>query len=281
MKRQRDTDIGKPKLGQAERLRVHQSASAAVEEDAYQQFSISLFDVEGGALSTDAIDIDSISVSMEKSTGGGAFSDAGITQPTFLEATGRVYVGYKFKAAEWAAGDMYRLAVSGITATIAGQTAYVGTLVWSNIVLESATLDSSVTSIKTTVEDIHDVSQGSSGVFYEQPDVAVSVNAILASETDVLHLAVADTRYIVRSLRLKCVDPGAETITVRLKQLVNNSLVTVDSFEIDGGNFGTYHSLMDMFGLPELVGDELQVTVQASGGSYAVTGQYSFAKNNV
>ncbi|KKK82678.1 hypothetical protein LCGC14_2801010, partial [marine sediment metagenome] len=47
---------------------------------------------------------------------------------------------------------------------------------------------------------------------------------------------------------------------------------------ITTANFGTYHSLMDMFGLAHLAGDDLQVTVRASaGGPYAVTGQYSHA----
>lgn len=124
--------------------------------------------------------------------------------------------------------------------------------------------------------------EGATGIFHEQVDTAVNINAIAASETDVLNLVVANTRYIVRSLRLKCADPGANTVTVRLKELVNDVLTDVDTFDITNANFATYHSLMDMFGLPHLAGDELQVTVRASaGGPYAVTGQYSHAKTNV
>lgn len=116
------------------------------------------------------------------------------------------------------------------------------------------------------------------GGFQEQADVAVNINAILAAETDVLNLAAANTRYIVRSLRLKCADPGANTVTVRLYELVNDGLTQVDSFAVTAATFATYHSLMDMFGVPHLAGDRLQVTVQASaGGPYAVTGQYSHA----
>ena len=112
----------------------------------------------------------------------------------------------------------------------------------------------------------------------EQADVGFSVNAVLAAEADVLNLAVAGTRYVVRNLILKSVDPGAETITVRLYLLVNDGLVEVDSFVIDTNNWGTYHSLMDMFARPELVGEEIKVTVQATAaGSYAQTGQYSYA----
>lgn len=114
--------------------------------------------------------------------------------------------------------------------------------------------------------------------FQEQADVAVTINAILASETDVFDLNVAATRYIVRSLRLKCANPGADTITVRLRELVNNVSTIVGTFDITAANFATYFSLMDMFGVPHLAGDDLQVTVQASAaGPYAVTGQYSHA----
>jgi len=125
--------------------------------------------------------------------------------------------------------------------------------------------------------------EGATGIFHEQEDVAFNVNAVLAAEADILHLTAADTRYIVRSLRLKCVDPGVETVTVRLYELVNDAgPLEVDSFLITNANFGTYHSLMDMFGLPHLAGDELQVTVQATAaGPYAVTGQYSHGKTNV
>jgi len=124
--------------------------------------------------------------------------------------------------------------------------------------------------------------EGATGIFHEQEDVAFDVPAVLAAEADILHLDDADTRYIVRSLRLKCVDPGAETVTVRLYELVDDVLTEVDSFIITTANFTTFFSLMDMFGLPHLAGDELQVTVQATAvGPYAVTGQYSHGKNNV
>jgi len=123
---------------------------------------------------------------------------------------------------------------------------------------------------------------GAIGIFHEQADVAVNINAILAAETDVLNLAVANTRYIVRHLRLKCANPGANAVTVRLYELVNDVQIVVQSFLIGAVNFGLYFSLMDMFGLPHLAGDNLRVTVQASaGGPYAVTGQYSHAKTNV
>ncbi|GAI61570.1 unnamed protein product, partial [marine sediment metagenome] len=123
--------------------------------------------------------------------------------------------------------------------------------------------------------------EGAIGIFHEQAAVPFNVPAALAA-ADILHLDDADTRYIVRSLRLKCIDPVGETVTVRLYELVNNVLTEVDSFAITNANFATYHSLMDMFGLPHLAGDELQITVQATAvGPYAVTGQYSHGKTNV
>ena len=120
------------------------------------------------------------------------------------------------------------------------------------------------------------------GVFHEQADVPITINATNGAETNVFDLNVANTRYIVRSLRLKAVDPGANTIAVRLRELINDVSTIVDTFTIDTTNFGTAFSLMDMFGVPHLAGDDLQITVQASaGGPYAMTGQYSHGKTNV
>ena len=129
----------------------------------------------------------------------------------------------------------------------------------------------------TTVNDYTKETQLDT-IFQEQADTAVNVDAILASETDVFDLNVADTRYIVRSLRLKCADPGADTVTVRLRELENDVSTIVATFDIIAANFATYFSLMDMFGVQYLAGDDLQVTVQASAaGPYQVLGQYSYA----
>jgi hypothetical protein len=114
-------------------------------------------------------------------------------------------------------------------------------------------------------------------ILHELADVPFSVNAALA-EVNVFDLSVANTRYVVRSLRLKCADPGANTVTVRLYELVNNVPTLVATFAISATNFTTHHSLMDMFGLPELAGDNLKVTVIATAaGPFVVTGQYCTA----
>ncbi len=116
----------------------------------------------------------------------------------------------------------------------------------------------------------------------EQASVAISDIAPIAPLVfNILNLVTANTRYVVRSLRIKTVDPSPNTITVRLYELVNGALTEVDSFVINGTNYGTYHSLMDMFGLPELAGDNLKVTIEASAVGYATLAQYSYASATI
>jgi len=114
----------------AGQLRTAFSESQTVEENAIQFFNIGIFDMDAGAIASASINITSISAVLEKSTGGGAFSSAGITQPTFAKTNGSVYCSYQFLAAEWQTGDMYKLVVGGITATIGGATAHVPSAVW-------------------------------------------------------------------------------------------------------------------------------------------------------
>jgi len=124
--------------GTAGRTRVVPSISATVEENAYQQFSISIMDIETGAVVSANIDITGISQVLSISTGGAAFTTVGVTQPTFGKADGRVFEDYQFLAAEWAAGDVYKLVVSGIEATVDGNIAYIPAAVWSNMIVEQA-----------------------------------------------------------------------------------------------------------------------------------------------
>lgn len=141
--------------GAAGQLRTVNSESEAVEENAVQYFSIGIFDVDAGAIASANIDITSISAVLEKSTGGGGFSSVGITQPTFAKTNGSVYCAYQFLAAEWGTGDMYKLVVGGITATLHSVTAYVPTAVWSNVVVETADIDANVEYIVGVVDDLH------------------------------------------------------------------------------------------------------------------------------
>lgn len=253
-------------LGGAIDSRFFQSASGPVEEDAIQGFDITIFDVDLGAVLQANIDITGITAVMEKSTGGGAYSSVGITQPSFAKADGRVYASYRFLAAEWAVGDMYRLRVTGISATVDAATVYCPAMVWSNRVDEAADVFNAVQKM------------------WKQVDSAdVNITAILASETDVLNLAAAaNTTYKLEHLRLKVADPGVNTVYVRLYEEVNGALTLVDTKNVDSTNFADYFSLMDLFSLAQSVGNNIKVTVQTSaGGPYAVTANYSYATATV
>ncbi|GAI36419.1 unnamed protein product, partial [marine sediment metagenome] len=103
------------------------------------------------------------------------------------------------------------------------------------------------------------------------------------AEIFIVTLTDADTRYILRDLRIKSADPGlADTITVKLYTLINSIEVNVDSFIITNANFETYFTLVDMFGVPHIAGDSIRVSLQGSAaGPYVVAGQWSHGKNNV
>lgn len=115
------------------------------------------------------------------------------------------------------------------------------------------------------------------------PETAVDITAILASETDFLNLVASDgTHYTVDNIFLKSADPGgANDVIVRLYQLVNAVLTIVSSKTINTAGSVTYYSLMDLFGLPHLAGDSIQITVQqeVGGGPTAVTGSYAYHSN--
>ncbi len=112
----------------------------------------------------------------------------------------------------------------------------------------------------------------------EQTDVPVNISAIAASETSVFDLSVAATSYKVNSLRLKSADPGAQVMTVKLYELINDVSTVVGTYTITTSSYTTYYSLVDMFGVNQLAGDNLKITVQMDGGAaVAVTGQYHYA----
>lgn len=120
------------------------------------------------------------------------------------------------------------------------------------------------------------------GIFHEQADAGFS-ESITAAETFIVTLNAANTRYILRDLRVKSADPtAANSITVKLYTLINDGEVNVQSFIITNANFGTHFTLMDMFGVPYVAGDSIRVSLQGSAaGPYTVTGQYSHGKTNV
>lgn len=117
-------------------------------------------------------------------------------------------------------------------------------------------------------------------------EAAVNINAIAGSETNFLNLATAGYHYTIDDLVLKCVDPGAATVTVRLYKLVNGGSVLIHSFTIVTGavalergvtsGFGNYLGLDDMFTRTQLAGDNIKITVRSSANTYAVTGSYAY-----
>lgn len=147
-------------------------------------------------------------------------------------------------------------------------------------VFESATADT-LTDVHGKIELLDamlDTIKGATGVLYEQADAPVNITAIADSGITVLNLRAATTRYVVRNLRLKSADPGANTVTITLWEFINDAFIAVDTFAITTANYTNYFSLQDMFGEPQLYGDNIMIMAQSDAGSYAVTGQYSYAK---
>lgn len=131
--------------------------------------------------------------------------------------------------------------------------------------------------------EVHDsATEGATGIFHEQADTAIN-ESVDNTEHFVVALTADNTRYILKNLRLKSGDPGVgETITVKLYELIKDVETEVDSFVIDHDNYGTAHSLADMFGLPQIAGDSIRVSLTGSAaGPVVVEGQMSHAKTNV
>ncbi len=128
------TDVGTLTTAANKALfRFVQSQAGAVQKNGVEEFCLSLYDITGGAIASGSINIAGISASMYKSSGGGAFSASGVTQPTFAKSNGIVYCAYQFVEAEWETGDMYELDISGITVTIGTDTLLVPRTLWSNL----------------------------------------------------------------------------------------------------------------------------------------------------
>jgi hypothetical protein len=170
-----------------------------------------------------------------------------------------------------------------ITLTLAGSSlvVYGGGFVGGNITTAAGNAVTFIgnTQINGTVDSTARVNW--KGVY---PEVAVNTTATNAAETSFLDVAgvITGQHWTVDKVRLKCADPGANTVTVRLYELINGALTEVDSFAITAANYGNYFSLVDMFGVDHLTGDDLQITVRASaGGPYAVTGSYCWRTEGV
>ena len=111
-----------------------------------------------------------------------------------------------------------------------------------------------------------------------QPEVPININAVNGSETNFLDLEVASTHYTISDLVIKSVDPGANTVNVRLYKLVNGALTNTKTFAITTANYTTYYDMVTLFGIKTLGGDGIKITVQSTAGTYAITGSYYHRK---
>ncbi|MFA5377348.1 MAG: hypothetical protein WC455_16475 [Dehalococcoidia bacterium] len=230
-------DINVKLGGGAAALRTTFSDSQAVEENAVQFFNIGVFDIDAGAIASGSIDITSISAVMQKSTGGGAFATGTIAQPTFSKANGSVYCAYQFIAADWVTGDMYKLVVSGITATIHGTTAYIPAGVWSNVVLETADIDSAVDGLVITCASIQtDVGTAISDI----GTVAGVVGTI--HDTDLPNIKT-DTGLIL--LATEYLTATADTGTVYPAKVLDNSILSILMTKQSGGDTSDFDNSTD------------------------------------
>ncbi len=113
------------------------------------------------------------------------------------------------------------------------------------------------------------------------PDTDVSDTATV-TEADCILLELGpqtSRKFCLRNLRLKAqADPVANTMTVRLYEYFHGALTDVASFDIDTGNWETYHSLLDMFEVPEVHSDAIKVTCKMDAGTLEVKATYSYAE---
>lgn len=186
--------------GGAADLRVSQSVAGTVEEGGLLQFTVGLMDVDTGAIASANIDITAITQTMERSRGGAAWSP--MTAPSFSKMDGQVYCSYEFLAAEWQTGDMYRATLTGVKCTIGGATVYVPAMVWSNIVVETG-------DIKTTVEAIQ--TKLATGV--GQPQVFTKSVTSAANAGDVTLATVGTAPVIIDKICVTAVSASQTDLT--------------------------------------------------------------------
>ena len=242
--------------GAAGQLRFQQSESTTVEDNAFQQFSISLIDINSGAITSANINIASIAVEMAKSTGGGAFSAVGITQPTFAKADGRVYTSYQFLDAEWAVGDVYRLTVSDIVVTFGAEFAYVPMMVWSNMVTDIIDIDTVVDSIKVDTGRIQDtaltIGMGSGSL----ASYIAGNNGGLGST-----LPASTSLYDVVKYLANVADGG----TVSPTKVLDNSILSIILSKVSGGDISSFDNSTDSL---EAISDKV-TDVNADLGNFS------------
>ena len=131
--------------------------------DTFTRFSILLSNSSFVPFSAAEIDISSVTATIERSTGGGAYSDVGITQPVISKDDGIVYTSYFFDSLEgWLENDLYRFTLAGIYIGD-GINQTIQTFYWNNIVSVVSDIDTEVDFIVSAVllpeiDDIENVS---------------------------------------------------------------------------------------------------------------------------
>ena len=130
-----------------------------------------------------------------------------------------------------------------------------------------------VAALTTKVDDIEaKLDAGVPKLYVEQiPDTDVD-ETVTDTETDCVLVNlpyIAGKTYGLRYLRLKCGDPGVgRVVTVKLYERWNDAIAQlIDSFDITSANCGTYHSLMDTFGVPEIHSDAILIRALHDGTS--------------
>jgi hypothetical protein len=108
-------------------------------------------------------------------------------------------------------------------------------------------------------------------IYGVQPEDSVDFPADNIGE-DVLNLGGGvGIHYKVKSLWLNFTDPVAAHYTIELSQLINGSLMVVKTTTVNTP--GGFYNLMDLFGVPELSGDSIEIRATLSvAGPLAVTG---------
>jgi hypothetical protein len=110
------------------------------------------------------------------------------------------------------------------------------------------------------------------------PSLAIN-NSVNVTPSVLINLDGADIQYELRNLRFKAPDPGANTITLTLYELINDTLTEVDTFDITTANYTVYYTLVSLFELDYVAGDRILIMMQTDADAYTVTGQYTYWKN--
>jgi hypothetical protein len=160
-----------------------------------------------------------------------------------------------------------------INGTLQGQSRPV---VAFNTGTDTITVYPAFTAAPTVDDDFLLVSSWRPNTWHQQSVVTGTVNAVVGV-ADIFDLSVAGFSYMVNDLHIKCADPGADTVYVKLYELINAVDTLVSTHTITTVNYATIFSLMDMFGLEHLAGDNLHITVTSSAGTYAVAYKYHYA----